>query len=146
MRTNIHYIPLPKGKRFRAGELSAELTWYPQYSQRWSGRFNRGQGVLDSAVLQYSDAYVPMRSGSLKQRAVVATAVGSGLIVYPGPYAKVNWYGKAMAGKAPKHVTTKDIVFHRGAPKRGKMWVKRMWADRGKAVTTLVRKTVGGRK
>lgn len=50
-----------------------------------------------------TEKYVPMRTGSLRQR----TQVKGNQIIYPGPYARRNYYGKHMVdsqtGKGPAH-------------------------------------------
>lgn len=63
--------------------------------------------------------YVPMQTGSLRQRTLVA----SNEIIYPGPYARMLYYGKYMVdsvtGKGPMHFTDKDnnehIKYRKGA-------------------------------
>lgn len=78
-----------------------------------------------------TEKYVPMRTGSLRQRTLVA----GNEIVYPGPYARYLYYGKYMVdastGKGPMHYidakgnehikyrkgahlvpTERDLVFH----------------------------------
>lgn len=51
--------------------------------------------------------YVPMDTGSLNSR----TRVEGGTILYPGPYARYLYYGKAMVdaatGKGPAHFVDK---------------------------------------
>lgn len=66
-----------------------------------------------------TDPYVPMLTGSLKNRAKVK----DNLIIYPGPYARYLYYGKVMVdsetGKGPMHFTDKMgnevIRFRKGA-------------------------------
>lgn len=65
-----------------------------------------------------TDPYVPMLTGSLKNR----TQVKDNIIVYPGPYARYLYYGKLMVdpdtgsawakkGKT-KVLTDKNLVFN----------------------------------
>lgn len=84
---------------------------------------------LASEVKRFCDPYVPMQQGDLKNRATIA-ADGSQL-VYTQPYAHYQYYGKVMAGRAPKHYTGDDLTYH-GAPMRGPQWDKRMLADKSK--------------
>lgn len=84
---------------------------------------------LASEVKRLCDPYVPMQQGDLKKRATIA-ADGSQL-VYTQPYAHYQYYGKVMAGRAPKKYTGDDLTYH-GAPMRGPRWVERMLADKRK--------------
>lgn len=93
------------------------------------GGTNKVQKYLASQVKRLCDPYVPMQQGTLKNNATVA---GDGSnIVYTQPYAHYQYYGKVMAGRAPKKYTGKKIDYH-GAPMRGKQWDKRMLADKSK--------------
>ncbi len=79
--------------------------------------------------------YVPFRTGSLRAR----TRLQNSTIVYPGPYARYLWYGKAMVdsttGRGPFYIpevgyrfrkgavlmpTNRDLVFH--TPGTGPKW------------------------
>lgn len=93
---------------------------------RGLGSDTRARKYLASEVKRLCDPYVPMQSGDLKNRATIA-ADGS-YIVYTQPYAHYQYYGEAMAGRAPKHYTGKALKYH-GA-NRGKQWDKRMLADK----------------
>lgn len=93
------------------------------------GGSNKVQKYLASQVKRLCDPYVPMQQGALKNNATIA-ADGSS-IVYTQPYAHYQYYGKAMAGRAPKQYTGDDLTYH-GAPMRGPQWEKRMLADKSK--------------
>ena len=93
------------------------------------GGTNKVQKYLASQVKRLCDPYVPMQQGTLKNTATIA-ADGSN-IVYTQPYAHYQYYGKVMAGRAPKHYTGDDLTYH-GAPMRGPQWDKRMLADKSK--------------
>lgn len=90
------------------------------------GGSDKVRKYLASEVKRLCDPYVPMQSGDLKNRATIA-ADGS-YIVYTQPYAHYQYYGEAMAGRAPKQYTGKALKYH-GA-NRGKQWEKRMLADK----------------
>lgn len=98
-----------------------------------------GQRFLTSEVKRFSDPYTPMDSGVLKSN--VTMDVNS--ITYKSPYSKYQYYGKVMAGN-PRVATDKDLKYQ-GAPMRGKLWEKRMLADRGKELTESVAKFIGGK-
>lgn len=85
------------------------------------------QKYLASEVARFSDPYVPMQSGFLKNQKQIA-ADGSEL-VYIAPYAHYQYYGEVMAGRAPKQYTGKELTYH-GAPMRGPRWDQRMMADK----------------
>lgn len=86
---------------------------------------------LRNEVERYSDPYIPFRKSNLKNN---KSYPNNHSIKYNSPYARYQYYGKVMAGNAPKKVTNKNLKYN-GAPKRGAKWDKRMWNDRGKEIT-----------
>jgi hypothetical protein len=95
------------------------------------------------------DSYVPMQSGPLKD----TKYVGYDQVEYRTPYAHYQYRGVLML--APngscwartgerKHDSDRELTYH-GAPKRGKEWDKRMWADHGKRLTAQAARMCGGR-
>lgn len=96
---------------------------------RGLGGDNSVQRFLASEVKRLCDPYVPMQQGALKNQTTIASD-GSQLI-YTQPYAHYQYYGKVMAGRAPKKYTGDDLTYH-GAPMRGPEWEKRMLADKSK--------------
>lgn len=90
-----------------------------------SGRVQR---YIDNEVLKRCAPYAPHQVGTLEESGQSGTDIGSGEVVYNAPYARYLYYGKVMAGRAPKAVTDKDIRYS-GAPKRGAFWFERMKAD-----------------
>lgn len=102
---------------------------------RGLGSDNGVQKYLASEVKRLSDPYVPMQQGLLKNQTTIA-ADGSQLI-YTQPYAHYQYYGKVMAGRAPKSYTGDDLTYH-GAPMRGPQWEKRMLADKSKQLEQSV--------
>jgi len=74
----------------------------------------------------------------LKSSGQIGTVVGSGLVVYNAPYARYQYYGYVMVGKAPKQLTDRRIAYH-GAPKRGAYWFERMKQNHGIALIEGVR-------
>ena len=113
-------------------------------SARGLGDNHRVQEYIDSEVLRLSDPYVPMQQGGLKRSGTLGTKPGSGEVVYNAPYARYQYYGKVMVGRAPKRLTDRDLTYH-GAPKRGKLWFERMKADHKNAILAGARK-IGGAK
>ena len=99
-------------------------------ASRGLGATKKVQKYLASEVRRLSDKYVPLQSGAgahMKNQYTIASDGSS--IVYPGPYAHYQWYGKVMAGRAPKHYTGDDLTYN-GAPMRGARWTERMMIDR----------------
>lgn len=68
---------------------------------------------LANEILKDTDPFVPMLTGSLSQR----SHVEGKSVVYPGPYARYLYYGKAMKGPkyGPKYATDKDLVYTKSA-------------------------------
>lgn len=107
---------------------------------RGLGGDNRAQVYLASEVKRLSDPYVPMQQGLLKNQAVVAS--DGSTLTYTQPYAHYQYYGEAMAGRAPKQYTGKPLTYH-GAPMRGKQWDKRMMADKSDDLTKNLKTYIG---
>lgn len=108
--------------------------------RRGLGGDNRAQVYLASEVKRLSDPYVPMQQGLLKNQSVVAS--DGSTLTYTQPYAHYQYYGEAMAGRAPKQYTGKPLTYH-GAPMRGKQWVPRMLADKSDDLTKNLKTYIG---
>lgn len=71
--------------------------------------------ILLSQVMKDTSPYVPFLTGSLNAR----THVVGNTIVYPGPYARYLYYGKAMVdsltGKGPMKIPEVGYRFRKGA-------------------------------
>lgn len=93
---------------------------------------SRAEHVLAVQILKDTAPFVPMRTGSLRQRAHIEGYTesdygpgGGNMIVYPGPYARYLYYGKLYvdpltgSSYARKGVTKvpavpeKNLIFHR---------------------------------
>lgn len=122
------------------------------------------QKYIDKTVIDKSDPYVPYAyvvkkpvwrkdaskpwgfswagsfretggSGGYLRRSAYKSDIGSGKIVYAGPYARFQYYGKKMIGSytgsvvadpgEKKVLTTQDLQ-HQGGPQRGAYWFERM--------------------
>ncbi len=105
----------------------------------------KAQRFLDNEVLRTTEPYVPLDTGKLKQAGILGTTIGSGEIVYNSPYARYQYYGKLMVGKAPKTLTNTDLDYHSGDSKRGAMWFERSKADNLDAWLDGVADVIGGR-
>lgn len=87
------------------------------------GNNGKAQKFFSEEIRRISDPYVPMDSGMLKNTAVARKKS----VEYVQPYAQKQWHE------------------NRGKGLRGKMWVTRAWADKGKQVLKAVANYVGGR-
>ena len=94
---------------------------------------NNGQAqlLLTNEIARLSEPYVPFQGGDLKDK----KAVSSNKITYIMPYARKQYFTNAGAGKEG---TGKGGL-------RGKLWVKRCWADKVKDICKSVAQFVGGR-
>jgi len=61
----------------------------------------RVQQVIDKSVIDYSLKYTPWDAGVLAKSAYGATRIGSGVVVYPGPYAHYQYYGEVYGPNIP---------------------------------------------
>lgn len=98
---------------------------------------------LATTVRRLSDPYVPMHQGTLKNTAQIDADAKA--IIYGQPYARYQYYGKLMVGRAPKRLTNIDLDHH-GAPMRGPHWDKRMMEARGDEVIDDLARFVGGKR
>lgn len=92
----------------------------------------RAQKFLASEVARFSDPYIPMQQGTLKNTYQISSTGDS--LTYTAPYAHYQYYGQVMGGRAPKHYTGDKLTYN-GAPMRGAQWEKRMLADKSKDLT-----------
>lgn len=108
---------------------------------RGLGGDNRAQVYLASEVKRLCEPYVPFQNGPLKNTAVVAS--DGSAVTYVQPYAHYQYYGEAMAGRAPKHYTGEKLTYS-GGGLRGPQWDKRMMADKSKELVNNLEKFMGG--
>ena len=107
------------------------------------------QKVIDEAVIRYDMQYVPWETGTLAKSAYSATVIGSGEVVYPGPYAHYMYYGEVYGPNIPifeddsgeptrwfsppgqeKHPTGRPLQYAQDVnPLAGSYWFERMKAD-----------------
>ncbi len=109
----------------------------------------RVQLLFTSRCAAEMDPYIPMQQGILKN----TRQIGTDKVTFNSPYAKFQYYGKVMIGVKSrsayadkgelKVVTDRDLKYN-GAPKRGKLWDKRMWADKKNKILSDVAKVAGG--
>lgn len=118
-------------------------------------KFNLQQGglvqqTIDKTVIDYNLAYCPWESGLMAKSAYGATQIGSGRVIYPGPYAHYQYYGEIYGPNIPvfeddsgvptrffsppgqkKHPTGRSLDHATDVnPLAGPFWFERMKADR----------------
>ena len=59
------------------------------------------QQVIDKAVIDWDLQYCPWETGTLAKSPYAVTEIGSGKVVYPGPYARYLYYGQVMGPNIP---------------------------------------------
>lgn len=62
--------------------------------KRLEKNLHYAQMALDAKVLEDSNYYIPMQSGSLKNSGITATKIGTGCVEWSAPYAAEQYYGK----------------------------------------------------
>lgn len=113
------------------------------FSQKMENRLEEMQKAVDNEILDRCAKYIPFRDGTLDRMGKMATKIGSGRIVYPGPYARFLYHGKVMIGERSnspwakkgerKILTNRDLTYN-GAPVRGAKWFDRMMAAEKNAI------------
>lgn len=126
-------------------------------SKRKLGKGGEAQKKLLTEIRRATDPYVPKDTGHLKNTSRIVPSKGQ--LIYPGPYARYQYYGKVMGpnipimqdgmlegffSKAPKKLTNKKLKYA-GAPMRGSHWATRAWAARGDAIVRAVAGMIGGK-
>ncbi len=87
-------------------------------------------------VLRRMVKYMPYRTGATIQLTLAQSPVHKTCIVTDVPYGKYLYYGKVMAGRAPKNVTEKDLEYAKTKnPKAGPYWDRRLMAAEGAAIS-----------
>ncbi len=121
------------------------------------------QMAIDKAVIDYNLQYTPWETGTLAKSAYGATEIGSGRVVYPGPYARYLYYGNVMGPNIPvfedntgiptrffsppgqkKHLTGKKLTYSTDVnPLAGSFWFERMKADHAKDILKEAKSVAG---
>ena len=97
----------------------------------------RAQQVLDAAVIRYNLPYVPWETGTLARSPYAVTEIGTGEVVYPGPYAHYQYYGESVLGNPLNYNTDLN-------PLAGSFWFERMKADHLQDIMDEVKQAVKG--
>ena len=107
------------------------------------------QQVIDKSVIDWDLLYCPWETGTLAKSPYSVTDIGSGEVVYPGPYARYLYYGEVYGPNIPifeddsgepvgffsppgqkKHPTGRPLEYSTDTnPLAGAFWFERMKAD-----------------
>lgn len=107
------------------------------------------QQTIDNAVISWDMQYAPWETGTLAKSPYSVTAIGSGEVVYPGPYARYLYYGEVYGPNIPifeddsgepvgwfsppgkeKSPTGRELQYSPDPnPLAGSYWFERMKAD-----------------
>lgn len=91
------------------------------------------QQQLTHEVSRRMTRYMPYRSGALSTK--LKTVSGPSEITVEGPYARYQYYGMAMAGHAPRHVTDRPLNYDTTKnPLAGPYWDRRLMAEEGEQI------------
>ena len=121
------------------------------------------QQAIDKAVIDWDLQYCPMETGTLAKSAYTATVIGSGQVVYPGPYARYLYYGEVYGPNIPifednsgeptgwfsppgqqKYPTGRALSYSTDVnPLAGSFWFERMMADHREDIVREARNNVG---
>lgn len=146
--------------------LKAKFNWNGQQDLLRRCNLESGgkvQQVIDKAVIDWNLQYVPMQTGTLGKSAYTATTIGSGKVIYPGPYARYLYFGEVMGPNIPvfeddtgvptrfyskpgqkKHLTGRQLEFSTEMnPLAGSHWFERMKADHMNDILTEAKNAAG---
>lgn len=119
------------------------------------------QQTIDKAAIDWCQQYTPWETGTLSKSAYSATTIGEGRIVYPGPYARYQYYGEVYGPNLPKEVDEAGNVIQWASPPKkyptgrqlqystdvnplaGAFWFERMKADHSKDILMEAKKVAG---
>lgn len=93
----VKQISTPRGVIVQGSEGKAELKWDASFTPRANQNFNRMQKFVDSEVLRRCSPRVPFQTGMLEKSGKLGTTVGSGVVEYIAPYARMQYYDTAQS-------------------------------------------------
>lgn len=121
------------------------------------------QQTIDKSVIDWNLQYVPWETGTLGRSAYSATQIGSGEVVYPGPYARYLYYGEIYGPNIPvfeddsgeptgfysprgqkKYPTGRPLQYSTDVnPLAGSFWFERMKADHAQDILQEAKNVAG---
>lgn len=123
-------IETPRGFITQDGNGKAVLEWNPDFAQKATQNFNKAQMYVDSEVLRFCSARVPLVTGMLQKSGILGTVVGSGEVNYIAPYAAAQYYNTAATRSYDA--------------KRGALWFERGKIDERERILANAQKIAGG--
>ena len=84
------------------------------------------QMYIDSEIIRRSDPRVPFKTGNLKRSGILGTRIGTGVIQYTAPYAKIQYLNGRSNGQ------------------RDRKWTRRTWISDGKTILRNAQKIING--
>ena len=103
--------------------------WDPSFAPRRNKSFTRMQKFIDSEVLRRCSPRVPFQTGMLEKSGKLGTVIGSGVVEYIAPYARMQYYS-----------TSETRPYD---PNRGAKWFERMKVAEKKDILEGARKLGG---
>ena len=95
------------------------------------------QRFVTQTVSRRMTKYMPFRSGALSTKLKIVS--GPTEITVLGPYARYQYYGRAMVGPPPKQVTDKPLNYRTHKhPLAGPFWDKHLMAAEGRQIAAEV--------
>lgn len=125
------YISTPRGFVTTNRENKAELVWDPDFQQKWTKQYSDAQKMVDQAVLDGCEPYVPLLTGVLIMTGILASDIGSGVVSWIAPYAHRQYNSPREPGSQT-------------GPLRGPQWFERWKQVGGQQVIAGARKIAGG--
>lgn len=99
------------------------------------------QRFVTNSVNRRITRYMPYRSGALSTKLKLIT--GPAEITVLGPYARYQYYGKAMEGRAPKHVTERPLNYDKTKnPLAGPFWDRALMSHEKDAIIADIQEYV----
>ncbi len=149
-----------------ATTIKARLEWKGNGDLLKKANLEKGglvQQAIDKAVIDWNMQYCPMKTETLAKSPYSVTEIGSGKVVYPGPYARYLYYGEIMGPNIPvfeddsgeptrffsppgqkKHLTGRQLEFSTDLnPLAGAFWFERMKADHMDDILKEVKSVAG---
>lgn len=104
------------------------------------------QSFHTNNVLRRIIKYMPYRTGATIKLTVVQTDINSRYIVTDAPYGKYLFYGKAMEGRAPKRLTSRNLTYTKSKnPNAGPFWDRALVAAEGAALRADLQRYIKSR-
>ena len=85
--------------------------------------------ITAEQALKDSNMYCPVDQNDLAKSAVTHSQLKKGVLIWSNPYARYQYYGVVMVGRAPKVATNTPLKYTN--PKAHKMWAHYARAKHG---------------